>query len=221
MERIFNYKRIINRHRNTKRSIDLGNAGTFYEIQFTNCDPPEEELIHKTPFQSFHVILSARREKTFTAFRSTVEPETLLIVWREFPFYIEIEEGGDIMLQVLHDDRRVRHLIIDNTYVRSGWMNDHHVLNYLENAWFPGLIELELKGFYHLQSKNVLGEKSFNEFGKFMADNFDKVAQKLNKTPFQYFPIETSEIKDDGTIDHDLRSMAFNQSHNIITSLKT
>ncbi|HOO71688.1 MAG TPA: hypothetical protein PK926_07990 [Spirochaetota bacterium] len=120
------------------------------------------------------------------------------------------------MLQVLHDDRRVKHLIIDNSYVKSGWMDDRHLVNYLENGWLPGLIELGLKGFCHLQAKSLLGGRSFTSFGRYMNNNFIKIARKLDREPFQYFPIETSEMDGKRSIDQHVRALALKKSHAIL-----
>ncbi|HOO71689.1 MAG TPA: hypothetical protein PK926_07995 [Spirochaetota bacterium] len=94
MEQTYNYPRIIDKNRNATRLIDLGRAGMFHEIKLTNCNPPEKESVGDILFTSIHLILSPQKQKKFTAFRSEAEPEILLIVWRDFPYYREIEEGG-------------------------------------------------------------------------------------------------------------------------------
>ena len=128
-----------------------------------------------------------KHKRLFTAYRSDEEPGILLVVWKEYPYYQDIEEGGDFMLQVMASDRRVRNLIIDNTYVRSGWMNDR-MSDYLNNGWIPGLVELELNSFCHLQADSYLGGLSFLKFGELMSDNISTIAQRTREKTIQLLP---------------------------------
>jgi hypothetical protein len=139
-------------------------------------------------------------------------------VWDGYPFYADIEEGGDFMLQVLAADKTIRHLIIDNTYVRSGWMEDR-MNDYLNNGWFPGLVELELRTFCHLQAESYLGKLSFDRFAEGVSDSINIVAQRLGKAPFKYYPVKTSEISPDGQIDDIVRDMALKKAYDIVKSL--
>lgn len=218
MDRIYNYQRKYKINRIPDRLLDLGNAGSFMEIGPRQCIPPEEYVIDNTVFSSMHIIELRSRSRIFTAYRNAGVPGILLIVWRGYPFYPHIEEGGDYMLQVLSADRTIRHLIIDNTYVRSGWMEDR-VHDYLNKAWFPALVELELDTFCHLQSESILGSISFNKFADVVSKNINIIAQNLGKKPFKYCAIRTSDVNPSGKIDEKLRDQAFNKAFSIITSL--
>ncbi len=218
MSKIFDYRRLHNVNRIQGSVVDIGNAGSFLEVVVRQSNPPEECLIGKVLFKSVHVIEPPRNRRILTAFRSDAEPGILLIVWREYPFYPHIEEGGDFMLQVIATDKSVKYLIIDNTYVRSGWMNEK-MSDYLNNGWLPGLVEMELAAFCHLQAESYLGGLSFTKFGKLMSANINTIAQKLGKQAFRYFPIKTSDISPDGKIDDTLRNKALEKALTIIKTM--
>lgn len=216
MSRIYNYRRLYTDNRIPGRIIDVGNAGAFPEVAIKQCIPREECRIGGSVFRSIHnIIQPLNNVAIFTAFRCDEKPDVFLIVWKDYPFYPHIEEGGDFMLQVLATDKTVKHLIIDNTYVRSGWMNDQ-MSDYLNNGWIPGLIELELNAFCHLQAETYLGGLSFKKFGELVSDNISTIAQKLGKKPFHYYPIKTSDIAPDGKIDDKLRAAALKKALSIL-----
>ncbi|HSA16649.1 MAG TPA: hypothetical protein P5346_18055, partial [Spirochaetota bacterium] len=168
-------------------------------------------------FKCIHVIESPGDKRILTAYRNDGEPGVLLIVWNGFPYYSDIEQGGDFMLQFFSSDREASHLIIDNTYVLSGWMNEK-MTRYLDNGWFPGLIELGLETFCHLQAESYLGGVSFEEFGRHVSVNIDNIARKLGKSPFIYNPIRTSDMNPVGLIDEMLRDKALNKVMEFIRS---
>lgn len=188
------------------------------EVAVRQCIPREECRIGGSFFRSIHIMEPQKNIRFLTAFRCDEEPGVLLIVWKEYPFYPHIEEGGDFMLQVLATDTRVKHLIIDNTYVRSGWMNDA-VRVYLNNGWMPGLIELELRAFCHLQAESYLGGLSFKKFGELVSENINTIAQKLRKKPFYYYPVKTSDMAADGKIDEKVRDASLKKALKILKSL--
>jgi hypothetical protein len=217
MDREYNYRRISIAGRKD-RIIDLGNAGAFNEVVYRNSNPPETCAIGNCLFTSIHLIHLPNGRKIFTAYRSGEAPDILLVVWKYFPFNRQIEEGGDLMLQELKRDPHLRHLMVDNSYVRSDWLNDA-TGEYLNNAWMPGLIELGLKGFTHLQAESYLGGKSFDQFGAMVSANIAAIADKLKREPFTYVPIQTSGISDNGTIDDALRESALRKGADILRSL--
>jgi len=219
MNRTFDYQRKFRLNRSPDRIIDLGNAGMFNEIPCVNCEPPEEISIIGCMFHSVHMIGSPNNKRIFTAYRSEEEPGVLLTVWQEIPFYLHIEEGGDVMLQILHNDKRVEHFIVDNSFVRSPWMAQQKTIDYLKNAWLPGLIELGLKGFCHIQSGKLLGKLSFDKFGDFIESTMSDIVKKLDKKPFRYFPIRTSETEAGGVIDVKLRDSAMAEALQILKSI--
>jgi hypothetical protein len=200
------------------RVIDLGDAGAFNEIIIHNPNPREEMEINGSLFTSIHTIDPPVGKRVFTALRSEKEPTVLLIIWRGFPYYRQIEEGGDLMLQVLHSEKQVLHLIIDNSYVQSGWMDDR-MKDYLKNGWMPGLIQLGLKGFCHLQAETYLGGLSFKKFGELVSENISRIAQSLDREPFTYYPIKTSELSKNGAINEAMRLAALTESLRILKSL--
>ncbi len=218
MSKIFDYRRLHNVNRIQGSIIDIGNAGSFNEVIIRQSNPPEECVIDKVLFRSVHVIETPNNKRILSAFRSDAEPGVLLVVWRDYPFYPHIEEGGDFMLQVLVADRSVKYLVIDNTYVRSGWMNDR-MSDYLNNGWLPGLIEMELKAFCHLQAESYLGGLSFTKFGKLMSANINTIAQQLGKQAFPYFPIKTSDVSPDGKINETFRNKALEKALTIIKTM--
>lgn len=218
MEKIYNYQRISKSNRTPGNILDIGNAGSFMKIAELKCAPTDEYVIDGTVFKSIYKIESWTDNRMFTAYRSAEEQSILLIIWEKYPFYNQIEEGGDFMLQVLATDKNVRHLIIDNTLVRSGWMNEK-MIDYLNNGWFPGLVELELEAFCHLQAESYLGGISFSSFGELVSNNINSIAQILGKKPFKYYPIKTSDMNLYGKIDENVRNIALNKALEIIRSL--
>lgn len=219
MERIYNHRRSYKLSRRSGNFIDLGSAGVFKEITLKNSVPPEETVIGGRLFRSLHIINMPTGERIFTAFKSEEEPGILLTIWGGIPFHLHIEEGGDLMLQAMHTDRRLKHLLIDNTYVRSLWMKEKKTVEYMENGWLPGLILLELKGMCHLQPERLLGKISFEEFGKFQSESISRVAGRLGKEPFQYFPIRTSDTSSSGEIDAHKRDLALAKALEILKSI--
>lgn len=174
-----------------KRQIDLGQAGSFLEITTDNSDP-EQEYIGGRLFKSTHCTKTVTDYRVFTALRSEEAPSVLYIIWRDFPHLRNIEEGGDYMLQAFHQDPRLKYLLVDNTFVKSGWMKDD-VVTYLNTVWYPGLIEVGVKKFAHLQAKSALAAQSFENFGKDVNNAITDLAKSMNREPFEYFPIKTSE----------------------------
>ena len=215
MDRIYDYQRKYNINRIPDRLLDLGNAGSFMEIRPRQCTPPEECLVDNTAFRSLHIIEQRNGARIFTAYKSVEDPGILLIVWGGFTFYPHIEEGGDYMLQILAADKTIRHLIVDNTYVRSGWMEDR-MHDYLNKAWFPGLVELELNTVCYLQAESILGRLSFNKFADDVSKNINKIAQNLGKKPFKYCEIQTSDISPGGKIDDRVRDLALKKACSIV-----
>ncbi len=220
MEKVYNYQRSYKLSRRSGNLIDLGKAGAFKEIILENRQPPEETVIGGRTFMSFHIINMPTGERVFTAFKSEEEPTVLLIVWGGIPFHLHIEEGGDLMLQAMYMDKALRHLIIDNTHVRSLWMREKKTIDYMENAWLPGLIHLGLKGMCHLQSEKLLGKISFEEFGKFQSESISRVAGRLGKQAFQYFPVRTSETDANGRFDARKRDLAIARALEVLKSIK-
>lgn len=219
MKKTYNYQRTYRSNSIPGNIIDLGSAGSFSKIIGREITPPEECIISGTVFSSVHTINSASNKRIFTAFRSEQKPSILYIEWRDYPFYPHIEEGGDFMLQVMATDSRVKHLIIDNTYVRSGWMNSK-MDDYLNNGWLPGLVELELVAFCHLQAESFLGERSFEMFVELLTKNINVIAESLGRKAFRYFPVKSPEINENGLVDENRRLMIVQQAFDIISSLK-
>lgn len=211
----FNYVREYTLKRNKDRVIDLGAAGSFKEVVPLISGNPNTMNIHGAHFTAIHTILASHAKRVFTAFRSREEPGILVIVWDGFPFYPHIEEGGDFMLQTMYDDSRVRHLIIDNTCVRSNWLSEK-MKRYLSDAWHPGLIQLGLKSFCHLQALSFLGGHSFQEFAKLVSESITDIAKNLGMPPFRYYPIETADASTGGTIEQKIRISAFEKAMRII-----
>ncbi len=219
MQREYNYIRKYTACRNPERLIDIGNAGVFNEIIAHNCDPPEEMAAGGIRFTSIHTIDTRVGGRTFTAYRSDELSEVLLVVWMGFPFNPQIEEGGDLMLQVLNADPAVKDLVIDNTFVRSGWMNAR-MSQYLTTGWFPGLIQSGLRAFFHIQSGSYLGGESYKKFGETLARSIDEIAARLQRKPFRYYPITTSETGIRGKNDDASRESAFRKSFDIVRSFQ-
>lgn len=220
MERVYNHQRSYRLSRRSGNLIDLGSAGSFREIILENRVPPEETVIGGRLFRSLHIINMPTGERIFTAFKCEDEPTILLIIWGGIPFHLHIEEGGDLMLQAMYGDRRLKHLIIDNTFVRSLWMREKKTVEYMENGWIPGLIHLELMGMCHLQPEGLLGKLSFEEFGKFQSESISRVAERLGKQAFQYFPIRTSESGSNGGFDAHKRDLAMAKALEILKSIR-
>jgi hypothetical protein len=219
MQREYDYIRRYSAFRVHDRMIDIGNAGSFNRIAVRNCDPPEEMVAGNTRFTSIHIIETRVGGRTFTAYRSEDLPEVLLAVWVGYPFNPQIEEGGDLMLQVLNEAPEIKDLVIDNTFVRSGWMNAR-MSQYLTMGWFPGLIQLGLRSFIHIQSGSYLGGESYKKFGETLARNIDEIARRLKREPFRYFPIMTSETGIRGRTDDITRESAFMISFDIVKSFR-
>ncbi|MBN1532442.1 MAG: hypothetical protein JXA20_07255 [Spirochaetes bacterium] len=219
MTRIYDYHRKITYRRDPNRIIDLGEAGVFPAVLRHNPEPIETFDVDGNVFTSLHTIDSPAGSKVFTALRSEQEPSILLIIWRGFPFYQQIEDGGDLMLQEIQEAPELRHLIIDNTFVHSGWMNDQKMVEYLNTGWIPGLVRLGLRGFCHLQAASYIGGQSFRKFGELASKSITEIAVRLGREPFRYFPVRTSEISSEGNIDSELRLRAFRDAFSLLRSL--
>lgn len=214
----FNYQRRRTARVRSGRKIDLGEAGSFDAIRLNPGNPPEEVRLHGLRFQSIHRINSHTGPRVFTAYRNEEYPAILFVVWSNYPFNTQIETGGDLMLQAMHDDSRIRFLLNDNTYVKSGWMNDRMV-DYLSNGWLPGLIKMGLRGFCHLRAGSFMGEKSFDDFAGYVSGRVEVIARKLGMEPFRYFPVKSPEVGKDGVIDERLRDAALSEAYEILKSL--
>jgi len=211
----FNYAREYTLKRNRDRVIDLGAAGSFNAVVPAISDNPDTMDIDGAIYTAIHTIHASNAKRIFTAFHSHQVPEILVIIWNGFPFYPHIEEGGDFMLQTMHDDSRVRHLIIDNTMVRSNWLNEK-MKRYLSDAWHPGLIQLGLKSFCHLQALSFLGGHSFHEFAQLVSESISDIAGTLGRPPFSYYPIETADTSAGNTLDHSMRMASLSKAMRII-----
>jgi hypothetical protein len=214
----FNYQRRRTIRTRTGRTIDLGEAGSFDAIHLNPGNPPEEVSLHGRRFQSIHRINSHTGPRVFTAYRSEEDPAILFVVWSNYPFNTQIETGGDLMLQAMHDDPRIRLLIVDNSYVKSGWMNEK-MIDYLSNGWLPGLVRLGLWGFCHLRAGSFMGEKSFDDFAGYVSGRVEVIARQLGMEPFRYFPVKSPEVGKDGVIDERLRDAALSEAYEILKSL--
>lgn len=191
----------------TGNKVDLGQAGSFFEIKTDNSDP-EEERIDGALFRSIHCMKTVSNYRIFTALKSDEAPSVLFIIWRDFPYLRHIEEGGDLMLQEFKKDAALKYLLVDNTFVKSGWMKDN-VIEYLNHGWYPGLIEVGVEKFVHLQAKSALGANSFEEFEKDVNKAMGDLAKTMRKEPFKYYPVKTSEINDKGEqVDLNLRKLS-------------
>jgi hypothetical protein len=219
MELPFSYVRKFISSRRCDRIVDLGDAGSFNAVVSRMPRSPEETAVAGRRFSAIHIIDSMIGGRVFTAYRSEEHPEVLLVVWKGFPYNIEIEEGGDMMLQVMQDDPRITCLLIDNTWVRSGWMNPAMV-EYLDNGWMPGLTWCGLRIFCHLQSASYLGGNSFEQFGATLNGVIAGIGRRLGREPFRYHAIRTSELSDDGSIDDAIREAGFAEAFRIFDSRK-
>ena len=191
----FNYLRK-NLSQRGKNQIDLGQAGSFPEVKNDNSDP-EKEHIDGVLFKSIHCMKTISNYRVFTALKSDEAPSVLYTIWRDFPYLKHIEEGGDLMLQEFKKDTALKYLLVDNTFVKSGWMKDD-VVEYLNSAWYPGLIDVGVEKFVHLQAKSSLGASSFEEFEEDVNKAMRELAKGMNQQPFEYYPIKTSEINNEG-----------------------
>jgi len=194
----------------TDRIIDLGEAGSFKALRDSPGDPPEETFLGESLFSSIHRISSPTGSRVFTAYRSELEPEILLVVWANYPYNQQIEQGGDFMLQVMHDDPSVRILLNDNSYVKSEWMNER-MIDYLANRWLPGLIWLGLEVFCHIGSSSLMGGKSFDEFSRWVTETAATIAPRLERIPFRYFPVTAQGLAASGSMDEADRSAALSK----------
>ncbi|TAL37497.1 MAG: hypothetical protein EPN93_05775 [Spirochaetes bacterium] len=213
----FDYMRNSSSGRRIDRIVDLGDAGVFGEIIVRNTIPPEEIYIGGLGFKSIHIIDNLLGLRVFTAYRCDLRPEILLIVWKGFPFNAQIEEGGDFMLQAMLGDPRIKHLVIDNTYVQSGWMNTG-IMDYLTRGWIPGLVWCGVRTFCHLQAESYLGSSSFQQFGRMLMERSADIGCAMKKETFKYFPIHSSGNKDAEAIDERMRESAFRKAFEILES---
>lgn len=172
----------------TDQIIDI-HGDRFQEVKCTNVRP-DIEYLGKARFQSFHHILGTQGQVIMTAFKCLDLPQVLFIVWRDLPYYPHIELGGDLMLQEIQRNG-IKHLLIDNTYVQSGWMNDK-MREYFDAAWYPGLIRLGLETFGHIQSKSALGGVAFEKFKNDVQEYLLSIAVRIKGKSFSYVPIESN-----------------------------
>lgn len=198
-----------------KDLVKINNLDAFPGIIYQNAKQSKEE-INGVSFESFHHITGNSDQVILTAYKSVSVEDVLFISWADFPYLNHIEVGGDLMLQELKNNN-INYLLIDNTFVQSGWVNDK-VLNYFDKVWYPGLIELGLKGFVHIQAQSALGTKSFDTFRKDIQDYLEGMASKMNKKSFIYYPMESTELE---KIEKDsLRKDALKKGLSKITELK-
>ena len=115
----------------------------------------------------------------------------MFIVWADFPYFNHAELGSDMVLQEIKN-HGIKYLLIDNTYVKSGWLNDK-IGQYLDQVFYPGALELGLKGISHVQAQSMLGSKSFQEFGKDIQQYLDGMASNMKRSSFKYVPVQSQE----------------------------
>lgn len=203
----------------TDHVIDLGDAGSFNALRPSPGDPPDGISLEESRYVGIHRIDSPTGSRVYTAYRSEQEPEILLIIWANYPFNAQIEDGGDFMLQVMHGDRSVKYLLIDNSYVRSAWMNERMV-EYLSQAWIPGLVWLGLKGFCHIRASSYLGEKSFDEFSAWVTRIAAEAGRRLGRPSFLYFPIANLGGGLEEAESEHFRKRALSEAVSILRSLR-
>lgn len=146
--------------------------------------------VNNKDFLAFHCILDYKNNPIMTAYRSIAKSDILLIVWRGLPYTHHIEQGGDLMLQEIHRNG-IKHLIIDNTHVDSMWMNPQ-MEKYFYDVWYPGLIQLNLEKFVHIQSASSLGKNSFERFRENIRLYLERISAESSKKLFEYIPIESN-----------------------------
>lgn len=209
----FSYERM-NSNLRSKEIIDLGPAGSFNKVIYNN-EEPEEIVIAGALFKSYCSICNPSGKKVVITFKSEDAPNVLYMESRDYVYLNQIEVGGDLMIQAFHEDNNLEYLLIDNTYVLSGWMQEKTFV-YLNNAWYPGLVQVGLKGIAHLQAESLLGGMSFEKFGEAMMESLTSIA---GDAPFTYSPIKTSEINKDGVITGDnIRQSALEEGFKILTT---
>lgn len=184
----YNRKHILKRG---KEIIKLPTSGSFNQVKYVDSEPTEI-IISNYRFKSIHRVVGPSGREIFKALKCEELPEVLFTMWSDYPYLSQIEEGGDTMLQELYNHKEIKYLLIDNTFVKSGWMSES-VTKYLNEAWYPGLLELGLQGFAHLQAESVLGASSFEKFEEDVNQAMATLAQSLLFNPFQYIPIKTIE----------------------------
>lgn len=183
-----NYQRAKNNNVRGTKMISVDSIDKFPEVLYKNSKVGQEVIAGNT-FYSFHEILGTSNQVIMTAYKSQQCPDVLLIVWRDFPYAHHIEQGGDLMIQEIMNNG-IKNLLIDNTYVQSGWMNDK-INQYFDQIWYPSLIQLGLKGFAHVQALSSLGGASFQKFKENVQIYLNTMAIKMGRKVFTYHPVET------------------------------
>jgi hypothetical protein len=189
MEKLTSYQRTSKIGRSEK-NITIGKIDKFNEVLYKSLKS-ESEIINDATFDSFHQIVGNSNQNILTAYRSKQLPKVLLVVWRDFPYTQHAEQGSDLMLQEVLNG--VEYLIVDSAFVQSGWMNDK-IMQYLNEIWYPSLIELGLKGFVHIQSLSALGGSSFQKFKENTQLYLDGIGGQLKKKVFSYIPVEVGDV---------------------------
>ncbi|HTF80975.1 MAG TPA: hypothetical protein VL947_04605 [Cytophagales bacterium] len=173
-----------------KNQVVIGDVTKFAELPLQNLKP-DKQKIKSAVFESFHHITGTSNQVILTAYNSKQLPEVMFMSWSDFPYLHHVEQGGDLLLQEI-SKHHYKYVLIDNTYVKSGWMNDK-VAQYSDAILYPALVECGLKGFGHIPSQGMLGAKSFEEFKKTTQNYLDHIAAKLHKPCFKYVPVILSE----------------------------
>lgn len=181
-----NYKRSININRGSK-TIEVGTIDKFQEV-IHKISNVESETINGSSFYSFHEILGTSGQVILTAYKSKQYSDVMLIVWRDFPYAHHIEQGGDLMTQEIKNNG-IKYLLIDNTFVQSGWMNKN-IEQYFSEVWYPSLIQVGLLGFAHIEAKSTLGGLSFQKFREATQGYLNSIGAKMMRKVFQYLPVE-------------------------------
>jgi hypothetical protein len=173
----------------TTRGENVVKIGDFDQFNEVPCKINEKitERVGNFLFESFHEIRGTMNQRILTALKSKECPEVLFFVWEDFPSFNHIEAGGDVILQEIKK-YGAKYMLVDNTFVRSGWVTDK-IVQYMDQVWYPGLIELGLTGFAHVQAQSASGTRSFEEFGKDIQSYLDGIASTLNRPCFKYVPV--------------------------------
>jgi hypothetical protein len=170
------------------KTIIIGGNDSFPEVKAKRLSFNDSESFGGAQFDSVHHLTGTMNQTIMTAYRTEQYKDLLYIVWRDLPYYHHIELGGDYMLQEIKQNG-IKNLLIDNTYVQSGWMNDK-IAEYFDRAWYPGLIDLGLKAFAHIPAMSTLGEKSFRQFKSDVQQYLSTMASSRSKEGFKYIPVD-------------------------------
>jgi hypothetical protein len=173
-----------------KNIIKIGTIDQFHEVLYA-CSEKTTERIGNLLFESFFDIKGTRNQKIFTAYKNISRPDILYILWEDFPYYNHAELGSDLVLQEIKN-HGIKYLLIDNTYVKSGWLTEN-IGRYLDEVFYPGALELGLVGLSHIQAQSTLGSKSFEEFGKDIQLYLGVKASVMKRSSFKYIPVRSQE----------------------------